>query len=451
MDYSKLFLNKIIQEGDITQLSRHNILLEDMHTDVDKETYKFIKRYSEKNNGEVPSYASVATEVDGYEYIPDVTDSYKYLAKEIKNYSAQVDLLKWFQKKDGEYSLFERALNELGVEEFLKRWLPEQTESIVRTKMSRDRVGVSVKEDGETFKKEYKKRKDGDSIRVWKSKFTCIGEYLSSNLYTVYGKSGRGKSVITLEEGVYAATQGARVLLWALEMGMYEVLVRVYVSLSGEQGRTTALIDGVSMESGFSSADLRKGEMPKEIEESFFEFLNTLNDTLEGEIIVRAVDDDDFEDRSIAALESDIINTEADFVIIDPFYYMDYERNTSKTIGGDATNTSNKLRRLAGKTETVIIAITQADETDTEKVDDVLGRELVIPLRNSVKKTKSLLEDAYLLIAVDTDYKQGRGIVAVNKGRDGGEGNVSEILYIPNYGIVKEMPRYEFDENEFEF
>src|SRR5699024_12372426 len=110
MDYSKLFLNKIIQEGDITQLSRHNITLEDMHTDVDKETYKFIKRYSEKNNGEVPSYASVATEVDGYEYIPDVTDSYKYLAKEIKNYSAQVDLLKWFQKKYGEYSLFERAL-----------------------------------------------------------------------------------------------------------------------------------------------------------------------------------------------------------------------------------------------------------------------------------------------------------------------------------------------------
>src|SRR5699024_11821645 len=85
-------------------------------------------------------------------------------------------------------------------------------------------------------------------------------------------------------------------------------------------------------------------------------FRNTVNETLEGEIIVRAVDDDDFEDRSMAALESDIINTEADFVIIDPFYYMDYERNTSKTTGGDATNTSNKLRRLAGKTETVIIA-----------------------------------------------------------------------------------------------
>src|SRR5690606_23432995 len=118
------------------------------------------------------------------------------------------------------------------------------------------------------------------------------------------------------------------------------------------------------------------------------------------------------------------------------FYYLHYERNTSKTAGGDAAETSKRLRALAGRTSTVIVAITQADETKQEEDEDG-NRELKLPERKDVKKTKALLEDAYLLIGVDTDYKQGRGLVGVFKGRDGGEGNVSEVLYIPQVGIVR--------------
>src|SRR5699024_7183653 len=89
-------------------------------------------------------------------------------------------------------------------------------------------------------------------------------------------------------------------------------------------------------------------------------------------------------------------------------YYMQFERNTSKTAGGDASETSKKLRRLAGSQDVVVIAMTQADEDEEKQTDGV--RELKLPPRAAVKKTKSLLEDATTLIAIDTDYRQSRGI-----------------------------------------
>jgi replicative DNA helicase len=306
----------------------------------------------------------------------------------------------------------------------------------------RSKIGMDIKTDGEKFLAEYERRKAGESFRIWKSKFGFINEqiggYVSSNVYTVYGKSGRGKSVITLEEGIEAAMQGANVLLWAMEMGWFEVLVRIYVSISARRGLTTANMHGMDLTAGFDSTELRYGKLNEEFEACFRSFVATLNEFIPGNITVRAVDDDDFGNRSLQALEADILATKADVVIVDPFYYLDYEKNTSKTTGGDAANTSQKLRRLAGSTKTVIFAITQADE-GTENQDDDGNRELEIPQRKDVKKTKQLLEDAYLLIGVDTDYKQGRGLIGLNKGRDGGEGISAEIRYIPQVGIVHEM------------
>src|SRR5690606_13975060 len=110
-----------------------------------------------------------------------------------------------------------------------------------------EKVGTDIKTDASKFLAEYDRRKAGESFRIWKSKFSAIGEYVSSNLYTVYGKSGRGKSIITLEDAIYAAQQGANVLIWATEMGCFEVLVRIYVSISGEAGVTNANFNGLDL------------------------------------------------------------------------------------------------------------------------------------------------------------------------------------------------------------
>src|SRR5699024_9540531 len=112
-----------------------------------------------------------------------------------------------------------------------------------------------------------------------------------------------------------------------------------------------------------------------------------IGDYVEGNIVIRAVDEDGFDGRTLKYLRADIERTNADYVVIDPFYYMDYEANTTRKTGGDAEETSKKLRRLGGSTSATIIAITQADETK-EEVSDEGSRELAMPERADVKKTK---------------------------------------------------------------
>ncbi|MDQ0174444.1 DnaB-like helicase C-terminal domain-containing protein [Bacillus chungangensis] len=380
--------------------------------------------------------------------MPEVSDSYDYLARKIKSYSAKQAVEELFVTKT-----FEQKYRELSGESFLD-WLQTETESIKMRTSVRNKVGTNFTNVTEKFLSEYDRRKIGESFRVWKSFLPeineTIGGYISSNVYVVYGKPGRGKSVITLMEAIEAATQGANVLIWAMEMGWFEVWVRIFVFISAKQGVTTAHLHGFDLTAGFDSSEIRYGKLDKDFEEAFRNFIATVNDQIEGNITVRAVDDTDFDNRSLRALEADIEATKADVVVLDPFYYLDYEKNTSKTAGGDAAATSMKLRHLAGRTQTVIFAITQADETKEEKAEDG-NREIVLPERKDVKKTTQLIQDAYLLIGVDTDYKQGRGLVGINKGRDGGEGLAVEILYIPQVGVVKQLETGEAAVSQFDF
>lgn len=445
MEYPKLFLNKVIEENDVNALARYNITIDDMHSDIDRKAYRFIEEYARENGGQAPSYAAVVDNVLGFDYIPEVSDSYTWLARQIKDFSAKRAVVAWFETGE-----FERKLNEMSGQEFVEKWLLPKIESVKMRTHVRESVGTDVKKDVDKFIEEYERRKAGESFKVWKSKYSAVGEYISGNMYTVFGESGRGKSVITLEDAIYAAKQGANVLVWSMEMAWYEVLVRIYTSLSGEQGITRATFEGVDMDAGFNARDLRIGNLSEEFEQAFREFVRALNDYLDGNITVRAVDDEDFNDRSLRALEADILQLGADFIVIDPFYYLQYEKNTSKTAGGDASNTSKKLRSMTGRLGIVTVAITQSDVK--KSADDGEGnRELRLPEREDVKKTKSLLEDAAVLIGIDSDYKQGLAIVGNMKGRDGGEGDLSNVLYIPQYGIVKELETGEEAMKGFDF
>src|SRR5699024_870284 len=117
MHYDKLFLNKVIDSRDASALASYNIDYQDMDTDIDRRLYRFIEQYAEKNNGQAPSYATVAAEIEGYEYIPDVSDSYDYLDRQIKDYSAKQAIID--VHNSGE---FERRLNEMPATE-VNNWL----------------------------------------------------------------------------------------------------------------------------------------------------------------------------------------------------------------------------------------------------------------------------------------------------------------------------------------
>ncbi|MEC3848605.1 DnaB-like helicase C-terminal domain-containing protein [Bacillus velezensis] len=451
MNYGTLLISKAIEANDPNALLRFNVSEADFQTQGERKAFRYVMDYAEKYRGQAPTAEMVANEVPDFQPNFNIEASYDYLAKNLKDRAAErefIELMNGRIDPETNRQVQEPQLEKRFIEaqksgdmgKFFE-WLTGQAESLKMRTNVRNSVGTDIKRDIDKFKTEYENRKAGESFRIWRSKFDFVnkamGGYVSSNVYVIYGKSGRGKSAVSLEEVTNCAMQGANVLIWSMEMGWYEVLVRLYVSISGTMGVTTATLDGVDMEAGFNSRDVRQGKLSDEFEAGFMEFLDRLNEVIPGNITVRAVDDEDFGSRTLRDLKTDIIETKADVVLVDPFYYLDYEANTSKTAGGDAANTSQKLRRLAGHTKTTIFALTQADEDDEKETEDG-ARELKLPQRKDVKKTKALLEDAALLIAVDTNAKEGRGLIGLNKGRDGGEGEVAEIIYLPQIGVVKQ-------------
>jgi replicative DNA helicase len=444
LSYGESLLSKIVDANDSGALLRFGIEESHFLTEVERKAYRFIKEYSEQNRGQAPSYVTLAQEVEGFTYIPQIGDSYEYLTAQLKDKAGKKQ---FYDLLMGES--VGKNYQEFNTEAFAD-WLIKEAERIKIGIRTHDRIGTNIKEDTSKFLEEYHKRKEGKSFKLWASKFPTVnrevGEYISGNMYTWFGRSGRGKSVFVMEEALESAMQGANVLVWALEMSYFEWLSRAYSSLSAREGILTANIDGVDYEAGFESRALIKGQLPEDFEAGLETFLSTLNETISGNITVRAVDDTDFTARNLKQLEADIIQTNADVVVLDPIYYIEMEANTSKTAGGDVSATSKKLRQIAGRTSTVMHVITQADEVKDDRSEDG-ERELRPPRRSEVKKTKAVLEDAVNLFGIDT--LDGRGIIEIGKGRHGGEGITVEVTYLPNYGIVKEIPTGEVAAAQF--
>jgi hypothetical protein len=443
MSYGESLLSKVIDSNDPSALTRFSI--DEIHfpTKVERLAYRFIREYADTNRGQAPDYRTIVAEVDGFTYMPNVEDSYDYLTKQLKQRAAKRMLYEFLQS-DEFTQVYNGTSDGIQIVETLK----QKAEEIIVGSNVRSKVGTDIKTDTEKFLEEYRKRKEGTSFKIWRSNFPSLPNYISGNMYTWYGRSGRGKSVFTLEEAIEAAMQGANVLIWAMEMSRFEIMARAYSSISAREGIVRATIEGVDYEAGFENMALLTGKLSNEFEAGFETFLSTLSEIIPGSITIRAVDDEDFHRRDVRQLEADIIATNADVVVIDPIYYLDFESNTSKVAGGDVAATSKKLRHLAGRTQTVIHVITQAEEVKDDRDDDG-NRELRVPKRAEIKKTKAVLEDATNTYGIDT--LDGIGIIEQGKGRNGGEGERVEVIYLPNYGIVKELRHDLQSTKQFDF
>ena len=231
MHHAQLLFSKAIDANDVSVLTRYGITERDLPTDGDRQVFRFVTSYADTNRGAAPSYAEVSAQCPDFVYTPQVGDSYEYLAREIKKHSAKVQFAELVNGKLGE------KFESVGQKDIFKlfEWLQSEVETIKINTNTSSKIGTNIKTDAEAFLAEYRKRKDGESFKIWQSKFGNINEqiggYLSGNMYTWYGRSGRGKSVFTMEEAIEAAMQGANVLVWAMEMSRFEWMARAYSSI----------------------------------------------------------------------------------------------------------------------------------------------------------------------------------------------------------------------------
>jgi ribosomal protein S17E len=446
MIYGQLFLSKVIDTGNVTAIKAHNITPADMPTDAERQALRFIRDYADANRGEAPSYDTVLVEVPDFEYIANAEADFAHSANELKKHVAKQQLMSFINGKFGNMFSEEKDGNKL-IDDLIS-----EAQSIKMRTSVRSKIGTDIKVDATSFLDEYRKRKSGESFKLWASKFPTvtkeIGGYMSGNMYAWYGRSGRGKSVFTMEEAIEAAAQGANVLVWSMEMSRFEWMARAYSSISARFSAEVKRIENVDYEVGFENRALLMGTLDEGFERGLEQFVTLLPELLAGNITLRAADDDDFMRRDIAQLEEDIIATKADVVVVDPIYLMDYEANTSKVAGGDVANTSKKIRRIAGYTGATIHVITQAEEV-RDDTDEDGNRELRAPKRAEIKKTKAILEDSANVFGIDS--LDGRGMIELGKGRNGGEGTQVEVIYLPNYGIVNEAPTGEAAASQFDF
>ena len=432
MDYGTQLLSKALDDGTLRELTQYRVERADFVTETERKVYDLITEYATTDGG-LPSAELVVSQVPEFGYVAGVTDSSRYLAAQLKDVRAKRELHVLLTSSD-----LSENFQRLPAEKFASQ-LSDAVNSIkLRTGVRNN--GVELRSVADTFNTEYQRRKTGQSFKRWESKFDVInahaGGYYSGNMYTWFGRSGRGKSMMSsIEESLHVAMQGGTVLVWSLEMSWYEVLARMLSSLSARFGTTGKTVEGEAQ--GIDQQALLSGQLDDEQERALDMLFGAYMAQIPGNVVIRGADDPALITRTVDDLEADILATGADFVVVDPIYLMDFDANTSRVAGGDVANTSKRLRRMAGRLQTVLVIVTQADEDNSDKADEDGVRTPKPPARSEVKKSKAILEDSALLIGFDS--ADGAGVIEISKGRNGGEGKRADIVFLPRYGVIKQL------------
>src|SRR5690606_40176608 len=99
MSYVEPLLSRIIDDNNVAELDKLGLDRDFFPAGVEREAYDFIRKYH-RDNGQAPSYAAVVTEVPDFTYVPNVTDSYDYMARRIKETWGQAEVQKFLQSRD---------------------------------------------------------------------------------------------------------------------------------------------------------------------------------------------------------------------------------------------------------------------------------------------------------------------------------------------------------------
>ncbi|AGI11626.1 putative DNA helicase [Listeria phage LP-037] len=428
--YGTQFLSRIIEDDNIRPLAEFGIKEKDFLTQAEKETYLFIKQYHDRY-GKCPDAETVVTKYPEFGYMPAIDATFEYMARETKNYNLAVETVNFIN--DEVLTSFDSYNS---VDDFWE-FVNDRAKQMQNNNAMPANVGADIINDFDWFQEEYRNIQTGVGRKTWDSSFPTInkevGGYNSGNCILWFGRSGRGKSLITLQEAIKSAIEGATVLIYNLEMSKYEYFTRAYSIITAMYKKNSVKLGIEEYLAGYSVKALMNGKLSIPDEEDFAEAMADIMSKVMGRIIVRSANEPGFDSWNCDQLEDDIVNTNADVVLIDAFYLLEYENNSSRTAGGAAAETSKRVRKIAAKHNIVMHLITQAEELKISKDE----RELLAPTRDQVKKTSSLLEDCAVVIAFDSMDKNF--IVEIVKGRTGGENVELTGVWLPSYGLIHEI------------
>ncbi|MBG9915241.1 DNA helicase [Bacillus sonorensis] len=447
MNYGVLMLSKVIEQNDPNALLRFNIAAEDLPTEGERKALRYITEYAEKHGGQAPTAEMVANEVPDFQPDFNIEASYDYLAEKLRKQAALREFVDLAEKE-----LPERFSQAQDNPEELFSWLTEKVESLKMRTNVRSSIGRTLSEIKESFRDEYKKREEGKSFRIYKTPFPTLDNEISGwftgDIYGIMGESGRGKTYLVCRILDSLLRQGANCLVKSFEVKEYTFISRL---ISIATAVDEVLIDELGRKVGIPNKAILSGKLDDVVREKFFEVLELLDSYYPGTLYFQGKSGRELT-RSLADLERELSTGKIDAVFLDPFYGLSdvYGKNVNKTAGGAAEYAATRFENIVGDYDVVGFYTVQAT-VDKKEVSEDGVRELRIPTREKVKTTSRLLDIATNLIGFDSVSKEGIAGIGIEKGRNGGEDFMLELVALFDYGVLREFPKGEDAADQFDF
>lgn len=413
-----LLLNAVIANRDFSVLVKHG-LNNVKHFPEQSCAYEFVEKHIQEF-GELPSLESVMVACPEFEAM-EVVESIDTLCLKLAEKNLKMEqktLLKDVASQFGSMDAYQ-----------VLETMQKQIEKMSNKASRRSRNGVNWSTDGEQRAQEYMQRKSKDfSVKIpffFEEITEATGGAERGDVCTIMASTGKGKSWLGLLQSLVAHKAGFIGLIESAEMSKPENEFRLDT------------IDG-----GFSNRGLWTGQLQNET--SYLQYLERFNKDSNAPDLIIKTPEDWPNGLTLQQIENDIIKTHADFVVIDQFNLMRFRGNSKD----DKASFSRNLKQLAAKMGVVVFLLYQANGDYVKGAsgkDDEGIRELRLPTLGDYSETIAVIQDSAKIFGFDavtwkdeeTGRKRGKAIVGVLKSRSGGEGLETEVIWMPNDGLIR--------------
>ena len=404
-------LSKVLDENSFYTLNKYNVSENDF--EAYPHVFNYIKGYVSEY-GQTPDYRNVIARFSDFDYMAEVHDSFKYLAKTLKGQSAKRKAVLRLAKINENYKT-------MSGEAFAK-WLKDEAVAIEALANSSSSTATNYATNGLERKEWYNENKESRTFSYIPTPYATLTEWLGGGFelgdyILLMAYTNKGKSWIGSDIGNTAHLNNFGVLHYSPELSKKQQVYR-----------------NDTLRGHFNNVDIRRGQLENESE--YMEYLDSFNENNETPYYIKTMEDLPH-GLSADVIEADLqmYGDKVNMVIIDGFNLMQHPK-----IGRDGMSaTSRRLRQIFGRYKVAGLVIHQTPtsaEKEMRTDEDELDVEIAVPQVTDYSETIAVVQDSATVLTFN--QVQGRGRLLLAKCREPHVGKSIDLRCNFNLGYITE-------------